>query len=1023
MVDNGSGLSYDDLGFVGERYMTSKCHTVDDINTHLTYFGYRGEAVASIVDIAGTVELCSRHRLSQNTYSKVFHNGKAMPVTASKSHRPSVGTTVSVHDFFYNMPVRKKGISAALELEQVKRVVESIALINPSVSFSVRNDVTGECVLQTHKTDSVMNRFGLFFGRDKTSALKDVSLSQASFGLSGFISTEGHHNKSLQFIYVNGRIVRKTPLHLHINNMLANSLLTRKLSRVAESSLRKEQEGANEVLSPNRIQDVFGVYVLHLKCSRSEYDICLEPAKTLIEFKDWDRIKSVVEELVQHFLFKNNLNLALIRPGASNPVLDQQQHHQLFTTSVINENTSAVNPHLSTVSVINESILAPSLQSRTVRRPHLLASAGSKEIQQGSSYLPQSVLHIPEVDRVESKRVDIPGTVREGCTHTTMTATDNDPPVQEDLSNCRELQANMLPVIPPCGHPESGYCGRDGGEWSVTDCRPLSFLPTGETHPTMNYDELSIYDTRQHSSIAYTMSPVKVHANSCIPDDPIYACSTNGGQLMSKLHMQNDGVNSSKDSGDTATCAPLMFSTELSDMRGHSPLTHTSYRSPLQSSISSKLSELFRSNSKKELTSTSPFYDGKKKYQLSPSISRVNCQSLSTEWKRSDSSDNAVGLNLDVGLALPQGERTPSLQSSPLASSVANTCTCTCTSSYISKQEYSYNGVHPTFNFAPSVVNLVPTITDSLVSTTSALGHPVSLGVWNTKLRDSLTVSSESATASRHVLCSTETAANLCTSRSLYQTSTIAIQSPSLASDTCLMDRLDSESYIHPDDLLAESTSSYSKSTAIKNQKGIVEDEDEQSIHSTAFTDDTTSVTESPAFDSMKPVWKEVADRTTGRTLYVRSISGNCVSSLPRESSTSRQIFSKDSLHDSLGHGSLNNISSVDYLSSMDAMSGHSICLNTQLSRDTFQLRHHQKLNCHRNTDRNFTSNSDLLTSSVLINHQPWMELLGTKWRHQNELNEICSIRGSEMANCTSFQDVFKRWKNPTFHSGEKVIS
>ena len=37
---------------------------------------------------------------------------------------------------------------AVLELEHVKRAVESISLVHPTISFSVRNDATGECVLQ-----------------------------------------------------------------------------------------------------------------------------------------------------------------------------------------------------------------------------------------------------------------------------------------------------------------------------------------------------------------------------------------------------------------------------------------------------------------------------------------------------------------------------------------------------------------------------------------------------------------------------------------------------------------------------------------------------------------------------------------------------------------------------------------------------------------------------------------------------------------------------------------------------------
>lgn len=966
MVDNGCGLSYDDLCLVGERYMTSKCHTVDDINTNLKYFGYRGEAIASIVDVSSTVELCSRYRLSQNTYSKIFYNGNAMPVTASKSHRPSVGTTVSVHDFFYNLPVRKNGISAALELEQVKQIVENIALMNPSISFSMRNDATGECILQTHKTDSVMHRFGLLFGRDKTTTMKDISLSRDSLELSGFISTEGHHNKSLQFIYVNRRIIKKTPLHSYVNNMLANSLLTRKLSVVAESNLRKAQIGANELVSPRRTPDMFGVYVLHIKCPISEYDICLEPAKTLIEFKDWDRIISAVDELVQDFLFKSNLTIALIYPTAPN---SEQDQHELTTSSMITEDRSDVNPHLPTNGDIDNSMLVPSLQSRTVRWPHL-ASASSKQIKLGKSYLPQYV-RVPGIDMamVESKRAENPGTEPDEDNHTTRTALADDHPLQEDLPNSNA----MLPVLPPppCAHSEYS---QDGGERLVTYSRPLNCLHFCKKHckqPTADNDKIC-------SDFA-AMSPGKVPANccqqypslfsstySCIPNHSMHISSTSGGQLMDTSHMQNDSVNFSKDSSNVATCAPFTSLTEPSNAQDCSPLAHISYRSPLQSSMSFKLSELFR---KKELTSTSSV---RKKVNITyqpPPTSLVSCQSVSLEWKRSECSHNAAAVNLDAHSKLPHGEDIPSPQSPPLTSSVASTYTRTCTSSYLSKPAYTYNGVYPIFSYAPSDMNCVPTVKHSQVCTT--FGRPISLEICNTKPRCPLILPSKSATANCHALCSMESTFNF-------------------SENAC---------------------------TTIMNRKADIEDE--HSIQNTDFTNEIASTTESLSFDSKKPVWKEVTDPTTGRTLYMHSKSGSCVSSLARELSTtcSSEIYSifEDSHHDSQGRGSMDNTSISS--SSMDVTRGLSKSLDTELLS-------HQNPNCHRiflNSDRKFTSNSNLSITSLLAVHQPRMELLDTKWRHQSELNKLSSTHGCEMANYMSFDDIFKGWKNPTFQGGEEV--
>ena len=1064
MVDNGNGISYDDLCLVGKRYMTSKCHTADDINSHLNYFGYRGEAIASIVDVSGTVEICSRHRLSQNTYSRIFHNGKAMPATASKSHRPSVGTTTSVHNFFYNLPVRKRGISAALELEQVKRVMEGIALMNPSVSFSIRNDATGECVLQTHKTNSVTSRFGLLFGGDKTTAMKNISLSKGSFEVSGFMSTEGHHNKSLQFIYVNGRIIKKTPLHSCVNNMLANSLLTRKLSRAVESScLRKDQETVNELFSPRRTPEVFGVYVLCIMCPRSEYDICLEPAKTLIEFKDWDRITAAIEEVVQDFLFKNNLTLAPIHSAAANSLLNQQED-QSSTSPMISEERNDVNAHLPTISILDDLTPVPSLQSMTVRRSHHLTNAGNKQVKQGYSCLPQSKLHVPGVDMtmVKNERVETPGTRGDEGNHTDI-ATINS--IREDLfSSSAEdtvIQTNVLPHV----HSESRYHYQECGEWHF---KSFNCLPTSsklDKQPTASIHEANICDAKQQTTVTYTMSPTKEYSKdplqypssssffttySCITSDSTYTASTSAGQLMNASHKQKGGVDSpSDDSSNIETCAPFKSSMETSNMQNHSLLTHISYRSPLQSSISSRLSKMFKSKPKKNKLR---LFSGKRKASITcchpPPTSLISYHSVSLE--RSDDSCSAVAVNVDANLhvansRLPYGEEKSLPQSPPLTLSVANTCTSSC----ISKPDYSCNGVHPIFSSAPAIMNSVPTVKHLQVSTTSALvGHPSSLGVYNIM---PLAIPSKSATTSCH-----EAAKCSGTFKSLYDTSTDANQNPYLASsDTGLIGTLDSEMYVHLDNLLAEPTSSCvplpetSRSTAIPSQEDIVEDE--HRILNTDFTDEIishsavetlsmdalpsvsncSSTTESAAlvdFYDKKTIWKEVTDPATGRTLYMHSKSGNCVSSLPLESSTSEVhsfagIFSKNKLHDSLGCGSLDNLSSTDCSSSINVTNGHSICLDTEPPKGAF---HHcrQKPDCRRislNIDRKSTSNSDLSIRPLLVDHQPPMELLGTKWRHQSELNEISSMYGYEMAAGMSFDDIFKGWKNPAFQGGEEV--
>lgn len=327
VVDNGRGISESDLGLMGDRYVTSKCHTLHDLDHNLQHLGYRGEAIASITELSRTVEISSRHHLSQSTYNKVFLNGKIAEIKLCSTQRLSVGTTVTLSDFFYNMPVRRKNMVEVFELEQVKKAVEFIALVNPSVSFSVRNDITGSLILQTHKTNSVLSNFGLLFSSNKVRKMKNVNFSRTKYTVSGFISTETHHNNSLQFIYVNRRIVKKTPLHTCVNSVLNNSLLTKKQSQKGKL---KASKYTKTLSSPTRILDKHPVYVLLIECPRSEYDICLEPAKTLVEFKNWDELITLLTFIANKFLEENRLYIGL--------GLSAKSQHSNATTQSTNSN-------------------------------------------------------------------------------------------------------------------------------------------------------------------------------------------------------------------------------------------------------------------------------------------------------------------------------------------------------------------------------------------------------------------------------------------------------------------------------------------------------------------------------------------------------------------------------------------------------------------------------------------------------------------------------------------------------------
>uniref|UniRef100_A0A672JRJ7 Histidine kinase/HSP90-like ATPase domain-containing protein n=1 Tax=Sinocyclocheilus grahami TaxID=75366 RepID=A0A672JRJ7_SINGR len=51
VIDNGTGMCWEDMERVGLRYNTSKCSSLEDLE-NLCFYGFRGEAISSIISLA-----------------------------------------------------------------------------------------------------------------------------------------------------------------------------------------------------------------------------------------------------------------------------------------------------------------------------------------------------------------------------------------------------------------------------------------------------------------------------------------------------------------------------------------------------------------------------------------------------------------------------------------------------------------------------------------------------------------------------------------------------------------------------------------------------------------------------------------------------------------------------------------------------------------------------------------------------------------------------------------------------------
>lgn len=208
VVDNGKGMTREDIELAVERHATSKLP--DDDLFHISYLGFRGEALPSISSVA-RLSIISRSKNAENGWRIDVNGGvKGEPVPAAAT----VGTRVEVRDLFYATPARLKFLkTAAGEVAQCVDIINRIALANPQISFYLIDGNKKKISLnacQGELFDARLKRLSDVMGREfgENSLLIDAERDQIR--ISGYVSlpTYNKANSLSQYLFVNNRPVR-----------------------------------------------------------------------------------------------------------------------------------------------------------------------------------------------------------------------------------------------------------------------------------------------------------------------------------------------------------------------------------------------------------------------------------------------------------------------------------------------------------------------------------------------------------------------------------------------------------------------------------------------------------------------------------------------------------------------------------------------------------------------------------------------------------------------------------------------
>ncbi|HPC80115.1 MAG TPA: DNA mismatch repair endonuclease MutL [Fervidobacterium sp.] len=216
VADNGIGMSNDDLLASIQRYTTSKISEIEDIY-RISSYGFRGEALASIVDVSRTViTTCD----GSQAYRLEVVGGNI--VKTSQSHREK-GTTVEIYDLFFNLPARRKFLSSEkVETRMVTEMVERFLLVRPDLSFTYKVE---DDIVYNVRSETLNDRFSVIFPDVKE--FQQLSYDGENVKISGIISSPQHtrRNRTGQLFFVNGRFIVDNLLHLALERGYGESLM------------------------------------------------------------------------------------------------------------------------------------------------------------------------------------------------------------------------------------------------------------------------------------------------------------------------------------------------------------------------------------------------------------------------------------------------------------------------------------------------------------------------------------------------------------------------------------------------------------------------------------------------------------------------------------------------------------------------------------------------------------------------------------------------------------------------------
>lgn len=261
VIDDGCGMSPDDMALALERHATSKLP--DEFIEQVMTLGFRGEALPSIASVA-QVTLESRVRDAGQGWRRVIDHGV---VTEDAPAALPPGTRIRVEQLFGKVPARRKFLrSARSEYAACLDIVRRLAMARPEIGFSL--DHGERRIFSVQPGEDVAERVAQLIDRGMAGNSVEIGIDRGPMLLSGLagLPTYNRGVADHQYLFVNGRPVKDRLLIGAVRGAYADMLA----------------------------RDRHAVLALFLTLPAEDVDVNVHPAKSEVRFRDAPAVRGFI---------------------------------------------------------------------------------------------------------------------------------------------------------------------------------------------------------------------------------------------------------------------------------------------------------------------------------------------------------------------------------------------------------------------------------------------------------------------------------------------------------------------------------------------------------------------------------------------------------------------------------------------------------------------------------------------------------------------------------------------------------